>query len=365
MPQQTNFKNKQEFNEAMRLAHLNDNPYGILANIYDSEYPHPYFDPEKIGFYPYRDWTLQNYTDRSSLPDKTIIFEDYEMYIPGHGDDFHNLFYSSLDCPLKDKDGIMTACITTSDHLWPVPYVYNNYHFVATNEVNRDKIFNQPNSRSYTADMLFGNPKPHRNIFFELLKENSLLEKNLINLFGQYRSEFLNTIDDEIQQALDKAVAEAGRTTGNTSGYINTASHLDTSLNALSIHIHTPVMEASWYSVVAESLCDNNCFFVTEKTAKPLMAGRPFIILSGQYTLKHLRSLGFKTFTPVIDETYDEIKDNTQRIKAAFQSFVKLSSKNPVHVYAQLKDVLDHNQKIMYSKQAITQRARDFLDNYI
>jgi hypothetical protein len=94
-----------------------------------------------------------------------------------------------------------------------------------------------------------------------------------------------------------------------------------------------------------------------------MMAGRPFIMLSGKHTLKHLRDIGFKTFSAVIDESYDEIDDEYERINAAFDSFQALAKLDPVDVYQQLGDVLEHNQKIMLSKQALTQRARDFLDN--
>jgi len=93
------------------------------------------------------------------------------------------------------------------------------------------------------------------------------------------------------------------------------------------------------------------------------MAGRPFIMLSGKHTLKHLRSLGFRTFAPIIDESYDEIDDEYDRISAAFDSFRALVKSDPRDVYQQLGDVLEHNQKIMLSKQALTQRARNFLDN--
>lgn len=353
MPQQTNFNTPAEYNEAMRLAHLNDNTHGILSNIYDDEYPHPYFDPEQIGFYRYRNYNHCAYTDRSTLPDKSIVFEDFEMYIPGIGDLDHKLTYDIGQCPLTKHDYVITACITKNDHMWSVPYVYNNYHFVRTHEVNKKQVFGSPMSRPYLADVLLGNPKSHRNTFFKLLRANNMLEDCIINLFGIYKSVFLNTISDSAQQIIDDAETKAG--------YINTTNQLDS--NFVSQYISMPIMDASWYSVVGETISNNDCFFVTEKTAKPLMAGRPFVMLSGKHTLKHLRSLGFQTFSAVIDESYDEIDDEYERITAAFDSFQALCKLDPIDVYQQLGDVLQHNQKIMYSKQTLTQRARNFLDN--
>ena len=353
----TSFSTQAEFNEAMRLAHLNDNPYGILSNVYDDDYPHPYFDPDKIGFHRYRNFDHQKYADRKSLGDRTIVFEDFEMYIPGIGDLDHQLLYDFNDCPLTERDYIITSCITPNDHLWPVPYVYNNYHFIKTHEVNKKQILPQgyvgPESRIYLADALFGNPKPHRNTFFKLLRANSMLDRCIVNLFGIYKSKFLTTVDDKPQQIIDNATVVVDR-------YINTTDQLNNFF--VSQYISLPIMNASWYSIVGETVPDNDCFFVTEKTAKPLMAGRPFIMLGGKHYLKHLRSLGFQTFSPVIDESYDEISNEQERVIAAFNSFRALSELDPEEVYRKLTSVLVHNQQMMHSKQALTQRARDFLE---
>ena len=351
--QQTQFNTPAQFNESMRLAHLNDNPHGVLSNIYDDEYPHPYFDPEQVGFHRYRNYNHQHYTSREELPNKSIVFEDFEMYVPGVGDPLHNLKYDVSQCPLTERDYIITACITKNDHMWNAPYVYNNWHFVRTHEVNKTEKFIQPSSRPYFADILLGNSKRHRNTFFRLLRSHNMLDQNLIHVFGVYQSSFLKSIDSELELKLKNA--------SENNGYVNTTDQLQN--NFLSQYISKPIMQNSWVSVVGETISDNDCFFVTEKTAKPLMAGRPFIMLSGQHTLKHLRSIGFKSFHPVIDESYDEIEDETFRITSAFISFQKLSSENPLEIRRKLHDVLEHNQKIMYSKQAITQQARNFLDN--
>jgi hypothetical protein len=351
--QVTSFKTQAEFNEAMRLAHLNDNPFGILSNIYDDEHPHPYFDPDKIGFYRYRNYNHQQYTSRKELPNKSIVFEDFEMYIPGIGDLDHTLIYDVEQCPLTECDYVITSCITKNDHMWPVPYVYNNYHFVRTHEVNKEQVFNSPTTRPYLADVLLGNPKSHRNTFFKLLRANNMLDDCIINLFGIYKSKFLEEVDDNIQNIIDSAEQKGG--------YVNTTNLIDG--NFVSQYISMPIMDASWYSVVGETISNNDCFFVTEKTAKPMMAGRPFIMLSGKHTLKHLRDIGFKTFNPVIDESYDLIDDEYERISAAFDSFQKLCTQDPKDVYNKLHPVLEHNRKIMLDKSILTQHARTFLDN--
>jgi hypothetical protein len=275
------------------------------------------------------------------------------MYLPGVGDIDHKLTFDSAKCPLAPSDYMITACITKNDHLWPVPYVYNNYHFVRTHEVNKNQKFLQPDTRKYFADVLLGNPKTHRALFFKLLRAHKMLDQCIINLFGVYKTDFLNTVSDDIQTVINNSESREG--------YINTTDQLDE--NFVSQYISAPVNENSWVSVVGETIANNDVFFLTEKTAKPLMSGRPFIMLGGKHYLKNLRSLGFRTFEPVIDESYDNIEDMQERIVAAFASFKALSELDQTSVRTQLGDVLEHNQQLMYSKKAITQRARNFLDH--
>lgn len=56
--------------------------------------------------------------------------------------------------------------------------------------------------------------------------------------------------------------------------------------------------------IVSETDVIDN-FWFTEKTANCLATGKPFILVSGQYSLYRLQKMGFQTFNSVIDETYD------------------------------------------------------------
>ena len=54
----------------------------------------------------------------------------------------------------------------------------------------------------------------------------------------------------------------------------------------------------------------------TEKTWRCLATGKPFILLCGAGSMAELRRLGFKTYHPLIDESYDNIDNLHERIKA-------------------------------------------------
>ena len=72
----------------------------------------------------------------------------------------------------------------------------------------------------------------------------------------------------------------------------------------------------------------------------------PFILYSTPYTLKYLRSLGYKTFGNFIDESYDEIEDNEKRIQILnkeVKRLCNLSLKELHKNYIDTKDILLYN----------------------
>jgi hypothetical protein len=112
------------------------------------------------------------------------------------------------------------------------------------------------------------------------------------------------------------------------------------------------IYNSAYISIVAETEClpCPNAFFVSEKITKPLIMGHPFVIFGCQHYLKHLRSLGLKTFSPWLNESYDDIENATQRAKALVQSvveFSQLSELEKIQAVAEMKTVTDHNRSLV------------------
>jgi len=82
----------------------------------------------------------------------------------------------------------------------------------------------------------------------------------------------------------------------------------------------------SLFNIVTESnFSDGNYSRFTEKTIKPLLVGRPFIIVGSPHTLSNLRDLGFATFREVVNEDYDSISDPAERLQAVFNEISRLN----------------------------------------
>ena len=53
---------------------------------------------------------------------------------------------------------------------------------------------------------------------------------------------------------------------------------------------------------------------ITEKTYRNFIYKKPFIVLGQVGQLKFIRKLGYKTFSPIIDESYDDCTDSSKKI---------------------------------------------------
>jgi hypothetical protein len=110
----------------------------------------------------------------------------------------------------------------------------------------------------------------------------------------------------------------------------------------------------SYFDICFESFFYNNSetLSLTEKIFKPIINFQPFIFISTPGSIKLLRDLGFKTFDGFIDESYDDIIDNDERIKKAYLEIKKLCllSKEEIHnLYWQMEDILIHNHNHLLS----------------
>lgn len=106
--------------------------------------------------------------------------------------------------------------------------------------------------------------------------------------------------------------------------------------------------EKTFISVISETLVDEGTLFITEKTWKPIMVGHPFMVLGNRGTLKYLKSIGYKTFSPWINEEYDDISDSSIRLNKIVNELDKLSKKSVEElqdIRKEMKDVCKHNHE--------------------
>jgi hypothetical protein len=101
------------------------------------------------------------------------------------------------------------------------------------------------------------------------------------------------------------------------------------------------------YTLIAETSYSHHFTFYTEKTVKPILARRLFVMLGGTHSLRNLQRIGFRTFSDVIDESYDACTDLHERCRRALEQVDYLSTLDQGEVLARIKSVCDHNYSHM------------------
>jgi hypothetical protein len=87
--------------------------------------------------------------------------------------------------------------------------------------------------------------------------------------------------------------------------------------------------------------------FISEKVFRPIINLQPFLLFGDYGSLRKLKELGFKTFSPFIDESYDMEQDHGKRLLMLRKELLKLNSMplQEIHDwYYSITDILIHNQ---------------------
>jgi hypothetical protein len=121
-------------------------------------------------------------------------------------------------------------------------------------------------------------------------------------------------------------------------------------------------MHSCWLSLFNE--CSNTlCYLVTEtvffgrrnhlteKTFKPICMQLPFVMASTAHSLEYLRRYGFKTFSNIWDESYDEETDDLKRLEKIGRLLCDLDSQSPrelAQLYRAAEPAVRHNYQHFY-----------------
>lgn len=100
----------------------------------------------------------------------------------------------------------------------------------------------------------------------------------------------------------------------------------------------------TYFSVVSETNFftkwpDHNARFMSEKTFKPIAYKHPFIIVSVPKFLEKLRYIGYKTFSPYINESYDQEMNDSLRLIKIVDEIERLSTLNDYELGEFIKSV--------------------------
>lgn len=103
----------------------------------------------------------------------------------------------------------------------------------------------------------------------------------------------------------------------------------------------------TYFSLVTETVFDYPYTFRTEKIWKPIAIGHPWIAVSNAGYYKDMRELGFRTFSNLIDESFDLIDDNVQRLERIALEVEWLCQQDLVKFAEESRNVCKYNQQLL------------------
>lgn len=210
-----------------------------------------------------------------------------------------------------------------------ITYELNLYTFVNVPRIKNTITTKNKQCYDFFLTCIFKKHREHRSVLADALQKRSILLNNCLTIF-----------------------------------------HTDTSKNYIG---ETPIQNdwkdgfpsmdiysQSFVEIVPETLF-KNYYFITEKTIKPIATKTPFLILSTPGYLNFLKSLGFKTFDSLIDESYDNENDIHIRVEKMLDTLEYIVKNDTSKFYNASKHILDHNYnklcELSCKKQSILDHA--------
>jgi len=125
----------------------------------------------------------------------------------------------------------------------------------------------------------------------------------------------------------------------------------------------------TFFSLVTETVFDIPFSFRTEKIWKPIAMGHPWIAVANQGFYQDMRDLGFQTFDHVVDESFDTIENNQDRLERIATVVEDLCQQDLASFLKECYNVCKYNQQHLEQmrhkvRKEFPDRFFQFIDQY-
>ena len=245
---------------------------------------------------------------------------------------------------------------------------------------NQTPLIFSSTSKPYKFLFLNGRARPHRKYLYERFRRRGVLGHSLYTMLDakptvvrhfDFVENDINVMatSSELRRLPDYYEVERYREP--TFGPITDRTYLKQELFRLEwgeIYLEPRAYIDTYFSLVTETVCAESIYsFRTEKIAKPLAMGHPFIVASTPGFYRDLRSLGFRTFGHVIDESFDTIDHAQDRMDRVVDIVADLCGQDLGSFLSACEDVCKYNQQhlaefTVQTRRDFPERFRQFLD---
>lgn len=114
----------------------------------------------------------------------------------------------------------------------------------------------------------------------------------------------------------------------------------------------------TYFSLVSETHYferdDEHGIFFSEKVFKPISFKHPFILIAPRGSVAALKSIGYKTFAPYINESYDAEQNDIKRMQMIIEETKRLDALEGDELYEwlhEVKQICEHNYWVLRKKK--------------
>jgi hypothetical protein len=304
------------------------------------------------GFGTYsQQWHVQNswihcyFFDQEPYYDYTLPIIRKSQLQPGHftGPSRINLLANSEHSKLKNN-----FVKSNGYYDW-----YYFYHGFAALDWYRDFQYIEPGSfNRFDKVFICYNHLTSKYRSYRLHLVSSLLEQDLVKSgsVSLFHEGWQKTIEDPNNPLDNRARVKIYKQLRNISDplIIDTA----TPDGTLSASVNFDSLTSALFHVVTETVYFQDKLHLTEKVFKPIVARRPFFLVSTPGSLAYLKRYGFRTFDRWIDESYDQEQDHYVRIEKITFELAKLCAMSPAvlrQMHSEMQEVLEYNFTHFYT----------------
>lgn len=191
-------------------------------------------------------------------------------------------------------------------------------------------------------DALLGRKKPHRDQAYNYINDNNLQSQGIVTYINEH--DIGSLYGNDKKWIWEDTGLEEHDNVQWTVDRVKYYGHNMSLSQVIPINIYNQTA----YSLVCETNFENDYVFFTEKTVKPILARRLFIMIGHRHALAALREIGFKTFDGIIDESYDDVEAAGQRHAMAMEQLDWLCRQDQRVILDRCREIVDHNYNLMY-----------------
>ena len=218
-----------------------------------------------------------------------------------------------------------------------------------------------PKKKRYTKKFLNLNRRwrLHRPLLITLLKSRNLLDEGYISFAPSDDGQDWNTVYPKLENMYAHHAEISNILKKHSDVKKLPAMYLDTEDLVTNRAIHEDSIAnyyvETYFSIVNETTYHEQTPFLSEKIFKTIAMGHPFLMVTAPNSLQYLMELGYKTYAPFIDESYDTIENDGDRMLAILDEVERLCSIPEKVLRKQwlpnVRTIANHNRKLIMSKR--------------